>query len=370
MKNILIIDTAFPINTRTQRFKKTLEKDYSVYTCAWARDKDAALKSSGILNYFIYMANIGYGKQLKKMLYLPLFSFFSLRAAIKVKPRIVFASHWDSLLCAVLIKLFFCGKPKIIYDCLDMPTTSNSLLHKGLIKIERLCLKLVDLTIFASRYFKELYPRKIENLVFENYPSKNILDGGNSIPSWFDEKEMDFYKNKKSLAWIGVVRYFDVLENILKAIRDTDYLFYVFGDGPDLSCLKDKVEEMEMGDQVFFFGRYAPSDLKFIYDISGLVWAAYPTKDLNAVYAISNKYFECSYFNKVPIISRATKMAHSLKGSPSVILLDEYSVVDIKRKILEVDAFSFNGFVKYEPDVLWEEKEDEFLSCIKAKLCV
>jgi hypothetical protein len=368
MSKLLIIDTTYPINTRTERFKKTLKKMHDVYVCAWARKKSPISNGNRHLDFFVYKTNIGYGNQVKKILHLPLFVFFSLRVALKVKPKIVFASHWDSLICAAIIKLFFLGKVKVIYDCLDMPTANNSLLLKGVIKVERFCLKFVDLTIFASRYFKELYPSKIESMVFENYPAMSILEDQNTTPSWFDEKKLEYYKNNNNIAWIGVVRYFDILDNILKAINGTSYLFYVFGDGPELNKLKKKVKEMKMEGQVVFFGRYNYSELKFIYDVSGLVWAAYPTKDRNAVYAISNKYFECSYFNKVPVISKATKMAESLKGNSSVILLDEYSVADIKDKLR--DPNDVKSFVKYEPDTTWEEKEVELLSHIKEKICI
>lgn len=362
MNKLLIIDTTYPINTRTERFKKTLEKKYNVFTCAWARKKNTS-NSSDLLNYFLYQTGIGYGNQLKKLFHLPFFAFFALRAAVKVKPKIIFASHWDSLICAILIKLFFLGRTKVIYDCLDMPSTNNPLLQKSLIKIERFCIKFVSLTIFASRYFRELYPNGLHNMVFENYPSKSVVDSQINMPLWFDEKKLEYSRSQKNLAWIGVVRYLDVLENILKAINNTDYLFYVFGDGPDLNHLKEKVKQMKMEKQVVFFGRYAPSDLKFIYDISDLVWAAYPTRDYNAVYAISNKYFECSYFSKVPIISETTKMASGLKDNPSVILLDEYSPDDIKNKILSFH--DSKSFVKYEPDLTWEEKEKEILDLIE-----
>lgn len=365
MNKLLILDTTFPINTRTERFKNTLGKNYDVYVCAWGRDKLA--NKCGLSKYFIYETGIGYGNQLKKLLYLSFFILFAVRVVCKVRPKIIFASHWDSLVCAILIKLIFLGRIKVIYDCLDMPTASNRIINKALTRVEHFNLKWVDLTIFASRFFKPLYPKKIKSLIFENYPSQDTLENQVEIPSWIKIKNIELYKNKKNIAWIGVVRYFEILENILYIIKDTDFSFYVFGDGPDLNKLKSKVKEMNLDSKVEFFGRYSPSDLKFIYDMSGLVWAAYPTQDFNAVYAISNKYFECSYFNKPPIISSKTKMAENLIDNKSVILVDEYSVKDIKDKVtsFKVEA----EFKKYEPDVLWEQKEGELLAYIRENLC-
>lgn len=365
MNKLLIVDTTYPINTRTERFKQSLEYEYEVHTCTWLRKgRDVSLE---LINYyFFYCGNVGFGDKFKKLLHLPLFCLFVVKTAFKVKPSIIFASHWDSLICAAVVKVIFLGKIKIVYDCLDMPTASSSILHKVLRGIERINLNLVDLTIFASRHFKPLYPKSIRSTVYENYPSKLILNKQTAMPKWFKDSDLEIIKNKKSISWIGVVRYFDILENILKALEGTECFFYVFGDGPDLNKLKDKVKEMGMCNQVFFFGRYSSSDLEFIYGISQLVWAAYPTKDFNALYAISNKYFECSYFNRVPIISVKTKMADGLKNSPNVILVDEYSVSDIRDKVF---GFKLQApYIKYEPDVTWEDKECDFVNYIKREL--
>ncbi|MBX9732639.1 MAG: glycosyltransferase [Chitinophagaceae bacterium] len=366
MNKILMVDTTFPINTRTERFRESLQKKYNVFVCAWSRDK--VVEHVDLFNYFIYSSHIGYGNQLKKLIHLPFFFFFLLRVSIRVRPSVIFASHWDSLICSTLIKLLFGGRIKIVYDCLDMPTIGNGFLHKLLVWIEHLCLRFTDLTIFASRHFKDLYPEYLKCIIFENYPSKSVWASQVVVPSWFDSRNFELYKCERNISWIGVVRYLDILENILEAILNTDYMFCVFGDGPDLNALKEIVKNKNLDNQVVFFGRYSSSDLKFIYSISDLVWAAYPTKDFNAIYAISNKYFECSYFNKVPIISKGTKMADALHESPNVILLDEYSVEDIKSKIL---SFKVSGnFQKYEPDVTWEEREDELLSYMQDNLCI
>ncbi len=366
MNKLLIMDTTHPINTRTERFKATLEKKYKVYVCSWSRNLN--VNTSGLNDYFVFKTSIGYGNQIKKLLYLPLFFYFCLKVSFEVKPKIIFASHWDSLLCAILIKLLFIGKIKIIYDCLDMPTTSNSLLQKILLKTEKICIRFTNLTVFASRYFKELYPQKINNLIFENYPSKFILENQNLMPVWFKDKKLEDYKSKKNIAWIGVVRYFEILENILLSIQNTDYIFYVFGDGPDLDKLKDKVKELNMEEQVSFFGRYTSYDLEFIYGLSDLIWAAYPTNDFNAVYAISNKYFECSYFKKTPIISKCTKMAETLENNNNVILVNEYSPEEINKSILSF--YKSTSFVKYEPDLTWEDNENKFLKSIEEMICI
>lgn len=366
MKKIVIIDTTWPINSRTERFKNSFKKYFHVVVVAWNRGFSAY--ESKCESEYVLNTNIGYGNQVKKFLKLPGFFVHAYKVCRSEKPDIIFASHWDSLICAVLLKIIWSWRVKIIYDCLDLPTFSNIFFRNIIVFFERLCLKFVSLTIFASRYFKTLYSPNLKSYIFENYPSFELLGVKSNIPIWINDKDKKIPHNKKNVAWIGVVRYLHIIENILLAIKGTDIVFLVFGDGPDLNGLKKLVKFHNLNDQVMFFGRYNSSDLRYIYEKSDLVWAAYPTNDYNAIYAISNKYFECSFFEKNIILSEKTKMACDLNTNPNVILVDEYSSEDIKNKILSNINDLKGKYVKYEIDSSWEENEDAFINFMKKNL--
>jgi len=366
MKKFLIVDTTWPINSRTERFKNSFKKYFEVIVCAWNRGEKNC-KDIGN-NTYLLENEIGYGNQIKKILTLPLFILYIYRICKIKKPDIIFASHWDSLICAVVVKFFWNWKLKIIYDCLDLPTFSNSMIRRVIALIEKMCLRYVILTVFASRYFKPIYSSKLKSYVFENYPSLDLLGGVSRVPSWIKNYDLQMIPDGKNVAWIGVVRYFDIIENILLSIKDTNIYFFVFGDGPDLKRVKKAVHSLELNNQVIFFGRYKPSDLRWIYEHSDLVWAAYPTNDFNAVYAISNKYFECSFFEKRIILSKKTKMAEDLNENPNVILVDEYSSCDIRKKLLSNINLKIDKYQKYEVDTSWEDQEEKFLDFLKKVL--
>ena len=363
MKKILIVDTTWPINSRTERFKNSFKKCFEVVVSAWNR---GAKNRKDIDNdTYLLEHEIGYGNQIKKLLKLPLFILHNYRVCKTQKPDIIFASHWDSLICAVILKLVWNWKLRIVYDCLDLPTFSNSMVRKIIMLVERISLRFVSLTIFASRYFKPLYSSKLKSYVFENYPSLDLLGNISETPNWITDYDKQIPKDSKNIAWIGVVRYFDVIENILLSIRDTNIYFFVFGDGPELDRVKKAVHSFGLNSQVIFFGRYKPFDLRWIYENSGLVWAAYPTNDFNAIYAISNKYFECSFFEKQIILSKKTKMAEDLNENPNVILVDEYSSSDIREKLLSNINFKLDKYQKYEVDISWEDQEENFIDVLK-----
>ena len=96
-----------------------------------------------------------------------------------------------------------------------------------------------------------------------------------------------------------------------------------------------------------------------------MVWAAYPTNDFNAVYAISNKYFESSFFEKKIILSKKTKMAEDLDKNPNVILVDEYSSCDIREKLLSNINLKQDKYQKYTTDTSWEDQEEDFINFLR-----
>lgn len=365
MKKILIVDTTWPINSRTERFKNSFRKYFKVNVSAWNRGGGCKDIDS---DTYLLEHEIGYGNQIKKLLKLPLFILHTYRVCKAQNPDVIFASHWDSLICAVIIKIVWNWKVQIIYDCLDLPTFSNSFIKKIILFVERLSLKFVSLTIFASRYFKPLYSSKLKCYVFENYPSFNLLGSSLELPNWAKNYDEQMLKSTKNVAWIGVVRYFEIINNILLAIKDTEINFFIFGDGPELDRVKKVVHSFGLDNQVIFFGRYKSSDLRWIYEHSGLIWAAYPTNDFNAVYAISNKYFECSLFEKPIILSKKTKMAKALNKNSHVILVDEYSIPDIRGKLLSNIDITLSEYCKYEDDIFWEDQEEKFLDFLKKVL--
>lgn len=364
MKKLLMIDTTWPINSRTERFRVSLSKKYLVHVSAWNR---GASKNDSVQCHDILDSNIKYGNRFGKLFLLPKFIRHNVRVVENNSPEIIFASHWDSLICAVIAKKITGSTAKIVYDCLDLPSSSNRLLLKLLKMVEGFSLSYTDFVIFASRYYPDLYNLNQSYLVYENYPSRYSAPALDSSPSWYDLAKELKIESSASISWIGVVRYPEVLCNLILSIKALDVKLFVFGDGPSLDYLKSYVISEGLEGRVNFFGRYKYNELPFIYEVTDFVWAAYPTLDFNSVYAISNKYFESSLFCRVPIFSNNTKMAESLRGrNPSVLLVDEYDVDSISVTLSSAIGEDIINlpFCKYEEDVFWDDVEDKLFDAL------
>ncbi|GHW44145.1 hypothetical protein VCSRO151_2868 [Vibrio cholerae] len=344
---ICFIETTWPHNSRTERFKESFRQEGNeIISIGWKRD----LRSVAIDgNSFVKESIIGYGKPIKKLMLLGSFLLHSVNVIKSQRPDVLFMVHWDSLLIGMVCNFILRKKMVLVYDCLDMPTAKNRLVNIILLRLDTFLARKCDLVFFASRYFPEFYGiKESRECVFENYPSRKIVMKVTDADYLIKELPVD----KKIISWLGVVRYFSVLKNLIDAVRNDETVHLCFfGDGPDLDRVIAYINNENITN-VRTYGRYKFEDIGTIYKYSDLIWAAYPTDDFNVKYAISNKYFECNFFEKKPIFSKNTMIYHAIGDSGSALFVDEKSVDSIKMALSRSD----DCFNRYEPVKFWEDE--------------
>lgn len=315
----LILDSSYPINTRNKRIVQTLRTYYgdsAVNYVAWNRDdREIVDTDAGMM---IYRAKSAYGNLFSKLTHLVGYYSFLKECNRQKNPQIVIASHWDMLFLAALMKK---KGQYLIYENLDIPTAACRGVRKILEQIERWALKRTDAIVFASRFFEPLYtffPGKkfvLENKPLQIFPSSPIA------------------KNTESfvISYIGLVRYADILKNLIDAIRERKNVFlFLHGEGQDLADLKKYAENCS---NVAFTGRYEGKDLPRLYAGADLVWAAYPNKDYNVKYAISNKFHESIAYHVPCVYAKETKLGDFVSEKNIGYVVDPYNVADINRII-------------------------------------
>lgn len=173
MKKICLVDSTYPINTRTNKIYKSLVKEYGydfVYVIAWNRD-GRNIEDNG--NYFIFNRKAAYGSKIQKFINLLSFQKFIRKIFFNTKFDIVIASHWETLF---LISKLKTKDMTLIYENLDIPTAENKCVLKILQYIEKMALRKTDAIVFASRFFAPLYSfYKKEKLILENKPDGKFL---------------------------------------------------------------------------------------------------------------------------------------------------------------------------------------------------
>jgi glycosyltransferase involved in cell wall biosynthesis len=344
---VILLDSSYPINVRNRKIIGTLKaKGVEVRFIGWNRDGHS--EDTVAAENFIYRKRSRYGNRMRKALNMWGYFKFIKRTIREYEPDCIIASHWDMLLItAILKKKGQC----LIYENLDMPTSRNQVALKLAKILEKHALRKVDGTVFASRFFAQLYAKDPgRQLVLENYPEKTfIYSGPLQRPAGAPLK----------IAFLGVTRYFDVMKNLIDSVRDIDaVVLYFYGDGPDFASLKSYAEGI---DNVYFSGRYLYADIGSIYSSIDLVWAVYPSIDYNVKYAISNKFHESLLTGVPAVFARNTFLGDMIEREGLGFSVDPYDIAEIKNLIVRLKdnpsllRNASNAILRSEQKLYWED---------------
>lgn len=357
---VLLIDSSYPINTRNKRLIVSLKRylqNASIEYIAWNRDgREIAYSDTEMC---IYDVNSAYGNLLSKLFHLIGYYYFLRKNNNLKRPDVIIASHWDMLFLSSLLKK---KGQVLIYEDLDIPTAKKNYLLKLLQRVEAKALKKTDAIIFASRFFKPLYNSIFtgNKFILENKPMQISQCAAGSRQG-----------NKFNIAYIGLVRYADILKNLIDAVQNNESVSLFFhGEGQDLEQLKKYAAKSS---NIFFTGRYEAEQLPQLYANADVVWAAYPNKDYNVKFAISNKFHESIAYHIPCIYAENTLLGDLVIEKNLGYIVNPYSTADIKDCILHIVSdredllkkkISLSSYEKFEKG--WDEQIQPFLNYLKS----
>ena len=296
-KKILCITSSFPVHPRLKKigesFKYVGENngDFETVYISWDR-----LNNDHSADEWTYVSREGYGNRLKKLWGLIAYFRFIKKKIHAFDPDIIICRFFDMAVIGSLLS----QNRKLVYDINDIPSDKNPIVTFIYKCLEWIALKRSDVIILSSRFFQfrySGYSRKIQ--IMENKPEKVIQKPG----------VYDFKTPRFVVSFIGVIRYFSVLENLILALKDRNVDLLFFGYGPDDDRVKALIEKCNIKN-VHLFGRFSYRDIHKLYNISDIVWAAYPATTINTRNAISNKFFETILFKKPGVFNRNTSLGH------------------------------------------------------------
>lgn len=320
-KKVLLIDSSLPINVRNKKIINSLGvKGYVIKVCSW--DRTGMNKTDGA--DFIYNNLAPLGSPFSKLIRLYGFYKFIKKKTNFVSYDIIIASHWEILLLGSFLKK---KHQKLVYENLDIPTAGNPLIVGVLKKIEKYALRNTDVISFASRFFVPLYGySSAEKVLLENLPDVKT-------------ERMPLSKRRNSenrivIAFVGTIRYKEILYNLIDAVRKFDFIdLYFYGDGPD----KSAIETYSLGlKNVLYFGSFDYSEIEKIYNQFDFVWAVYPNKDYNVKYAISNKYYESILYTTPGIFADKTELGNFVEMNNIGFTVNPYDVISIQNLLLKL----------------------------------
>ena len=97
---------------------------------------------------------------------------------------------------------------------------------------------------------------------------------------------------------------------------------------------------------------YNYEDLGKLFSTTDLIWAAYPSKDFNVKYAISNKFFECLVFNKPGIFAKNTQLGALVENNNLGFVVDPYDSKSIENLLKSIND---------QPSLIYDIKKSQKL---------
>ena len=357
MKKIVLLDTSYPINNRNEKIMRSLSL-YEKNIITWNRDNRKIQKNNNCKEYF-YNATVNYGDIYKKLLMIFSYAFFINKCLIRIKPDYIIASHWPMLVIAALIKS---KNSDLIYDNRDVPTSKIIIIRKIIMLIERAALRKVNCIMLASRFYKKKYIYFKKNIyIIENKPYKTILE---NVPKKYFQ-----LSNQLKISFIGTVRYYNCMINLIEAANGLPIDVLFFGEGPELKSLKDYTKNHK---NIYFYDKYNYNDIKCIYDLTDIVWAVYPNKDYNVKYAISNKFFESIVFEKPSFYANNTELGKFVNKCDIGFTVNPYNIDEIRnyfnniinnKNILKIKTENIKKY-KSQSSLFWDDYNEIFFKII------
>lgn len=248
---------------------------------------------------------------------------------------------------------------RIIYEVYDIKSVRNSILNKIRETIEVFIInKRVDKLIYASPYFYIYYNNKLKiNKKYINLNNKPNESVGLTKTNYM-EPYKERIRNKMVIGFVGNIRHKELLLNLIYAINLLEGVVVLLaGEGIAADKIKSDIKNKDVEKKVIFTGRFESIDLSAIYESCNYVWAAYPNKTANVMYAVSNKFYECIVFRTKIIVSNNTFLSEDVIKNDIGYVIDPYDKNDIKKMVLKLKEIYSHDVLNTQMNSYWEDDE-------------
>ncbi len=221
----------------------------------------------------------------------------------------------------------------LIYDSHEYFTEVPELTGRPFIrmiwrKIEGCILPGLKYVVTVSNPIAEAYASEygIEVTVLRNVP----LCGTGPVR----EPETFIDGNKKVILYQGTLnkhRGIDLMIRAMSFIRDA--VFVIAGSGPEGSCLKAQIKEMNLEARVKMVPRLLPSELRKKTPSASLGISLEEPQGLNYVHALPNKIFDYIYARVPVLVSPLPEMSRLVKEYKVGAVLDSYDPEAIAKQV-------------------------------------
>jgi len=271
------------------------------------------------------------------------------------KVDILISNDTDTLLANFLISKI--RRKKLIFDAHELFPEVPELTHRK--KVKYVWEKIED---WIFPHLKHCYT--VCNSIADYYHQKYHINMKvvRNVPYWqkyFGEKFLD-YPNKKIILYQGAVNMGRGLEWVIDAMPLVEKaVLVIIGDGDILDKLKEKVNNRNLNEQVFFLGRIAGAELYKYTPSADLGLCLLENKGLNYYYSLPNRIFDYLHAGVPVLATDFPEISNIVKNSNTGILVNHYEPEYLSETINNffANGFDTTHFEEISKQFCWENEE-------------
>jgi len=161
------------------------------------------------------------------------------------------------------------------------------------------------------------------------------------------------------------------LEELIKAIKDTNFVLIIAGTGDISTQIKKKVADYQMENQVIFKGKLMPQELSKLTREAWLGYNLLDSSSLSYFYSLSNKFFDYIHAG-IPVLTNDFPEYKIINQTFEVAVFSETDARVIREKIIYLfenkDFYEKlkNNCLKARQSLNWQQEEHKLMELYDA----
>jgi len=283
-------------------------------------------------------------------------------ALLFLKGDILLSNDTDSLLANFLASKIRCKK--LVFDAHEIFPEVPELAHRP--RIKRIWER-IENWIFP--HLKHCYT--VCQSISDYYNQKYNINMGviRNVPynSKYNEKKMLDYPGKKVILYQGALNFGRGLEWVIDAMPQVENaVLVIIGDGGIFNDLKERVNNLNLSEKVFFLGRISGSELYKYTPSADLGLCLLKNRGLNYYYSLPNRIFDYLHAGVPVLATDFPEIANIVRNYNTGALINRYNPEYLAGVLNDFFAkeFDTSHFPETAKKFCWENEEKILLEII------
>ena len=279
------------------------------------------------------------------------------------KVDILLSNDTDSLPANFLVSKIRCKK--LVYDAHEIFPEVPELAHRP--KVKYVWKKIEDYIFPHLKHCYTVCP-SISDYYNEKYHINMKVVRNVPYQLKYTEDKLLDYSGKKIIIYQGVLNIGRGLEWVIDAMPFVENaVLVIIGDGDIFKELKERVDNLQLNEKIFFLGRISGSKLYKYTPSADLGLCLLENRGLNYYYSLPNRIFDYLHAGVPVLATDFPQISHIVKTYKTGILINHYEpeyLAEVINNLIK-NGFDTSHFAETAIQFCWEQEEKILLEIIQ-----